>query len=115
MTTQKITPFLWYSKKAEEAAAFDAAIFPDSRTTRIAALGHARTAANGRDVRLGGGVATIQQYLRAGLADEMHLAIVPILLGSGESLFAGIDLPKLGYRRVEHVSTPSAIHVVVTK
>ena len=70
-----------------------------------AALACARDAANGRDVRLGGGVATIQQYLRAGLVDEMHFAISPVLLGSGEPLFAGLDLPKLGYERTEHVPT----------
>ena len=66
-------------------------------------------------MRLGGGVATIQQYLRAGLIDEMHIAISPMLLGSGESLLAGIDLPKLGYRVSEHVTTPNATHVVFTR
>ena len=80
-----------------------------------AALDRARKGAEGRDVRLGGGVATIQQYLRAGLVDEMHLAVVAILLGSGEPLFAGIDLPRLGYECTEHVLTPSAMHVVLTK
>ena len=80
-----------------------------------AALQRARDAAHGRDVRLGGGVATIQQYLRAGLVDEMHLAIAPILLGSGEPLFTGIDLSRLGYQSTEHVCTPNAMHVVLTK
>ena len=80
-----------------------------------AALDRARKAAEGRDVRLGGGVATIQQYLRAGLVDEMHLAMAPILLGSGEPLFAGIDLPRLGYQCTEHVFTPNVMHVVLTK
>jgi dihydrofolate reductase len=80
-----------------------------------AALERARDAAQGRDVRLGGGVATIQQYLGAGLVDEMHLAIAPTLLGSGEALLAGIDLPTLGYACTEHVGTPNATHVVVTK
>ena len=80
-----------------------------------AALDRARTAAQGRDVRIGGGVATIHQYLRARLVDEMHLAIAPILLGSGEALFAGIDLPGLGYQCTEHVCTPNAMHVVLTK
>jgi dihydrofolate reductase len=79
------------------------------------ALERATEAANGRDIRLGGGVATIQQYLRAALVDEMHLAISPVLLGSGEQLFAGIDALKLGYRCTEHVATPSAMHVVLTK
>lgn len=80
-----------------------------------AALQRAAAAAGGQDIRLGGGVATIQQYLRAGLVDEMHLAISPILLGSGENLFAGIDAPKLGYHCTEHLPTPNATHVVLTK
>jgi dihydrofolate reductase len=75
-----------------------------------AALGRALEAANGRDVRLGGGAATIQQYLRARLVDEMHLAIVPVLLGSGERLFDHVD-GSAGYECVEFVSSPSVIHV----
>jgi dihydrofolate reductase len=58
-------------------------------------------------------VATIRQYLKAGLIDELHVAISPILLGSGESLFSGIDLLALGYRCVEHVATDKATHVVL--
>jgi dihydrofolate reductase len=77
-----------------------------------AALERARAAAGGRDVRLGGGVATIRQYLRAGLVDERHLATSPLLLGSGEHLLAGIDLPALGYELARHVNTPQASHVV---
>jgi dihydrofolate reductase len=61
-----------------------------------AALARAKKAAGGRDVRLGGGVATIRQYLNAGLIDEMHVAVSPVLLGGGEALLAGIDLPRLG-------------------
>ena len=80
-----------------------------------AALERAGDAAKDQDIRLGGGVATIQQYLRAGLIDEMHLAISPILLGSGEHLLAGIDAPKLGYQCTEHVPTPNATHVVLTR
>jgi dihydrofolate reductase len=80
-----------------------------------AALARAADAANGQDVRLGGGVATIRQYLRAGLVDEMHLAISPALLGCGEHLLSGIDLPKLGYQCAEHVPTPGATHVVLTR
>jgi dihydrofolate reductase len=80
-----------------------------------AALERAAEAANGQDIRLGGGVATIRQYLRAGLVDEMHLAISPTLLGSGEHLLAGIDTPKLGYECTEHVSTPNVTHIVLTK
>ena len=77
------------------------------------ALERAREAAAGLDVRLGGGVDTVRQYLLAGLVDEMHLAIAPKLLGSGENLFAGIDLPSLGYECVEHVPTRRATHVVL--
>jgi dihydrofolate reductase len=79
------------------------------------ALDRARQAAQGQDVRVGGGVATIQQYLRAGLIDEMHLAISPALLGTGEPLFAGLDLPRLGYQCTEHVGTEHALHVVFTR
>jgi dihydrofolate reductase len=80
-----------------------------------AALRRAKDAAGARDVRVGGGPATIRQYLNARLIDEMHLAISPVLLGNGESLLAGIDLPKLGYRCTEHVSSPAAMHVVLTR
>ncbi len=79
------------------------------------ALDRARKAAGGKDVRLGGGVATIQQYLRARLIDELHLAFAPVLLGSGEALFAEIDVAQLGYQVMEHVATPAATHVVLTK
>ena len=78
-----------------------------------AALDQARSAARGKDVRIGGGAATIRQYLQAGLLDELHLAISPILLGQGESLFEGIDLPALGYTVNEHVSTGAAMHLVI--
>jgi dihydrofolate reductase len=80
-----------------------------------AALKRAAEAGDGKDVLLGGGVSIIQQYLRAGLVDEMHLAISPILLGAGEHLFTGIDMPKLGYRCTEHVPTTNVTHVVLTK
>jgi dihydrofolate reductase len=80
-----------------------------------AALKRATEAANGQDVRIGGGVATIKQYLRAGLVDEMHLAIAPVVLGSGEPMFSGLDMVSLGYRCTEHVSTQNATHVVVTR
>ena len=80
-----------------------------------AVLSRAREPAQGKDVRLGGGVATVRQYLQAGLIDEMHLAVSPVLLGEGENLYAGLDLPKLGYERTEHVPSPHATHVVVTK
>lgn len=79
------------------------------------ALQRAREAARGRDVRLGGGVATIRQYLSAQLIDELHLAIAPVLLGSGEALFAGLDAASLGYRCKEHVATPAVTHVVLAR
>ena len=79
-----------------------------------AALQHARKAAGGKDIRLGGGVATVRQFLRARLVDEMHLAMAPALLGSGENLFADLDLVKLGYKRTEHVATANATHLVFT-
>jgi dihydrofolate reductase len=78
----------------------------------VNALERAKDAAHGLDVRLGGGVATIRQYLRAGLIDEMHIAISPILLGAGESLFSGINMLSLGYEVAEHRSSPHATHVV---
>lgn len=80
-----------------------------------AALRLAMDAANGKDVRIGGGVATIRQYLRAGVIDEMHLALAPVLLGSGERLFADLDLPWLGYRCTEQVATPKATHIVIRR
>jgi dihydrofolate reductase len=79
------------------------------------ALERARDAAQGKDVRIGGGPGTIQQYLRAGLVDEMHFAISPVLLGSGERLFEGVDLRGLGYECVEFVASPKATHVVLRR
>lgn len=80
-----------------------------------AALQRAMDAAKGQDVRLGGGVASVRQYLQAALIDELHLAIAPVLLGAGEHLLRDIDLPKLGYRCTEHVPTENAMHVVLKK
>jgi len=79
------------------------------------ALDQARAAANGKDIRVVGGVSTIRQYLEAKLVDEVHLAISPILLGSGEHLFAELDLEKLGYHVIEHVPTAAATHVVLAR
>jgi dihydrofolate reductase len=79
------------------------------------AFERAREAASGKDIRIGGGVATIQQYLRARLIDELHIAITPTLLGSGENLLSGIDLAGLGYKCIEHVVSPNAMHVVIGK
>jgi dihydrofolate reductase len=80
-----------------------------------AALDRARQAAGGQDVRLGGGVATVRQFLRAGLVSEMHLAIAPVLLGAGEAMFADIDLVGLGYECTTFLATAQATHVVLTK
>lgn len=80
-----------------------------------AALARARESAHGQDVRLGGGVATIRQYLQAGLIDELHIAISPILLGSGEHLFTGIDMLALGYHCTRFSATGKALHCVLTK
>jgi dihydrofolate reductase len=80
-----------------------------------AALKRATDAADGKDIRVGGGASTIRQYLQDGLVDEMHLAVSPVLLGSGEPLLAGFDLPKLGYKRSEYATTPNAMHIVLTK
>jgi dihydrofolate reductase len=77
------------------------------------ALMRARQAAGSKDVRIGGGVQTIRQYLRAGLVDEMHLAISPILLGSGEHLLSGLDLTALGYQVSEHTASQGATHIVL--
>jgi dihydrofolate reductase len=80
-----------------------------------AALERAREAAKGRDVRVGGGVATIRQYLEARLVDRIHLVVSPVVLGSGENLLAGLNLRELGFERIEHASTPAALHVVFEK
>jgi dihydrofolate reductase len=81
-----------------------------------AALERARECAGEhRDVRIGGGVDTVRQYLQAGLVDEVHLAIAPVLLGKGECLLHDLDLTALGYRCVEHVGTPRASHVVLRR
>ena len=79
------------------------------------ALRRAREAAGDLDIQVGGGASTVRQYLQARLIDEMHVAIAPILLGSGEALFAGMDLPALGYACTEHVATPAATHVVLAR
>lgn len=80
-----------------------------------AALQRAVDAAQGQDIRLLGGASTIRQYLEARLIDELHIAISPILLGSGEHLFAGIDALALGYACTEHAATPDAMHCVLTR
>ena len=79
------------------------------------ALARAHKAAGGKDVRLGGGAATIREYWRTRLIDELHLAFAPVFLGAGEALFEDIDVAALGYEVSEHVATEAATHVVLTK
>jgi dihydrofolate reductase len=79
------------------------------------ALQQARAAAGAKDIKIGGGVATVRQYVQAGHVDEIHLALAPVALGQGESLFSGLDLRALGYRTVEHVATDRATHIVLAK
>jgi dihydrofolate reductase len=80
-----------------------------------AAHAKAREAAAGRDVRLGGGVATVREYLQTGLIDELHFAVAPVMLGQGENIFSGLDLPNIGYHVSERVPTQHATHIVLTK
>lgn len=79
------------------------------------ALRQAKAAAGGKDVRIGGGAATIRQYVEARLVDELHLAQMPVLLGGGESLFAALDWRALGYECVERIAGERATHVVVKR
>ena len=79
------------------------------------ALKRATDAAGGKDVRLGGGVATLRQYLQERLVDEMHLGLTPAILGSGEHLLAGLDLSALGYECAEYVPSKQVTHVVLKK
>jgi dihydrofolate reductase len=110
------TPVFVLTNHPRESVAMDGGTTFHFVTDGIhAALERAREAAKGQDVRLGGGVATIRQYLQAGLIDELHLAISPILLGSGEHLFTHLDTLALGYHCTEHVATAGAMHCVLTK
>ena len=79
------------------------------------ALKQARAVAGSKDIKIGGGVETVRQYIEAGHVDEIHLAVAPVVLGQGEALFAGLDLHALGYRTVEHVPTERATHIVLAK
>lgn len=79
------------------------------------ALEKAKAAAGGKDVKIGGGVSTVRQYLQADLIDELHFAVSPVVLGKGEAMFTGIDLPALGFRVAEHVASEHATHIVLTK
>jgi dihydrofolate reductase len=79
------------------------------------ALRLAKQAAGNKDVKIGGGVSTVRQYLQAGLIDSLHFALGPVALGQGEALLTGIDLPALGFSVTEHQATERAMHVVLTK
>jgi dihydrofolate reductase len=79
------------------------------------ALHRAREAAGTKDIKIGGGVATVKQYIQAGHVDEIHLAVAPVVLGQGEPLFSSLDLRALGYRTVEHLPTDRATHIVLAK
>lgn len=79
------------------------------------ALKKAKEAAKGKDIRIGGGVQVIREYLKAGLIDELHLVHSPVFLGSGENLFSGIDLPKLGFSVIEKSETADATHIILSK
>jgi dihydrofolate reductase len=80
-----------------------------------AALKMAKAGANGKDIRLGGGVDTVRQYLRAQLIDELHLAVAPTLLGSGESVLRDMNLPLLGYECVEYVPSEKVAHIILRR
>ncbi|MFN2529147.1 MAG: dihydrofolate reductase family protein [Candidatus Baltobacteraceae bacterium] len=79
------------------------------------ALQHAKEAAGAKDIKIGGGVETVRQYIQAGHVDEIHLALAPVVLGQGEALFTGIDLRDFGYRTTEHVPTERATHIVLAR
>jgi len=79
------------------------------------ALRRAREAAKEKDVEIGGGVSILREYLKMGVVDEFDLGIAPILIGAGEHLLSGIDLQKMGFRVVEYVPSPKAMHVVLRR
>jgi dihydrofolate reductase len=79
------------------------------------ALAQAKAAAGELDIRVGGGVSTVRQFLEARLIDEMHLVVRPVLLGAGEHLFRGLDLRALGYECTRHVAGERAMHVFISK
>ncbi len=80
-----------------------------------AALEKARAVVNGKDIRIGGGVSTVRQFLQAGYIDELHIAISPIFLGAGEHLFSGIDMDKLGFNQIQKTEGENATHIIITK
>jgi len=80
-----------------------------------AALDKAKKAANGKDIRIGGGVSTIRQFMEAGHIDEMHLTLSPVFIGSGEHLFSGIDMSRLGFTHIQKIEGEKATHFILTK
>lgn len=80
-----------------------------------AAIEKARETADGKDIRIGGGVSTIRQFLQAGYIDEMHFALSPIFLGSGEHLFSGIDVADLGFNKIQRLNGEGTTHIVLAK
>jgi dihydrofolate reductase len=79
------------------------------------ALDEAKKAANGKDIRIGGGISTVRQFLQAGYVDDIHLAISPLFLGKGEHLFSGIDLLSLGFNKIQRIEGEQATHIIITK
>ena len=79
------------------------------------ALRQARAVAGDLDVKIGGGISTVRQYLQAGAIDELHYAISPVMLGQGEAMFTGIDLPSMGYKVIERAASSNAMHVVMAR
>lgn len=80
-----------------------------------AALGRAKASAKGKDIRIGGGVSTVRQYLKAGLIDELHLVQSPVFLGAGENLLSGIDMIGLGFEKIDRVTGEDATHILIRK
>ncbi len=79
------------------------------------ALKQAKAAAGDKDVRIGGGVSTVRQYLKAGLIDQLHLAVAPVVLGTGENLFQGLNLDEMGFSVTSYTPTPTAAHIILDK
>lgn len=79
------------------------------------ALEQAKKVANGKDIRIGGGVSTVRQFLQAGYIDEMRLAFSPVFLGAGENLFTGIDIAALGFNKIEKINGENAMHIILRK
>jgi multidrug efflux pump subunit AcrA (membrane-fusion protein) len=98
-----------------QLANINAGTRPEVIAARKAALERAKAAAKGKDVRLGGGVATVRQYVQARLVDELHFAVRPVLLGAGEHLFHGLDWRALGYECTKYVGGERAAHIVLRR